>query len=1212
MAHDPFSAQQTDPRPNPNSSKPANASKVWLVLGIIAGSMLVICCGFAGLSVIAMRSYTHPADTVDLAERKDTHSDDSNAFRASIYQLSEKTGQLNEKTGQQGGSVSLTNAENNNPNIDKFVKEVLDKIDRNDDVPFNVDMFIEAIDASHYYHGSMNFVERLTMATWLRQYEPVPDSFDEYHRVIGFRRVGDRLAEVDLLFYSENNQSMSVRWFLINGRDTQLDGSLDSDGPWEIYDHARLEDGRRKSDEYANYLKGDELVSEGYDEAINEAYEISADWDRENSEESISKLKECESTRMLADDRDVILLHFSYIYLDNDEEAEAIRVLKKIQNPDRMWGVWPMMAICYSNLEDFDNAIGSIKKAERQIPGHPRNRWLRAVIDSAMDHKDSAADHNAAALAMMPQDTSLYWSVAGKHRIADIPVLVGAADFAWKQRRSMSVWLALVDATASDVEFANEVAQTLENRKLENPALQNLEQTPKGIEAMVTASAAWADDDPDIAAKLFLRAYEEAELDEIKQAARDNHQQCRLADKDFGTLLSETDDLDGTLLTMLSWAYDEEFDDAAHLLMDDLKNPEAVANPKLADHSIKTALLGWAHLQLGQHETALQKLDLFHRQFASANNHKFSDDEDWVTDFVDTMAAQCLLSLGRSDDIVKRFENEPWRFDQISDWFISKRDTAKAMEFLNDHKDDSRDMMRLQSLKLKALLATSTGDEKESSRIHSEAVLLGERIEESQENYWPGDLLRNYTRDMVLLKALPKSVVSPSEQFCQQIISEAESVEDGKLIRAWTDETLRAPGDDPPRRLRIAKSLGDYHLSQGDFKQAVKAFTVPSEPEGTHDHDSRYLRKSLSDAKILSQLAISDFDAARKTLEEREESVGYSSIDISPLAIADLAAWDVSSLRKHFHDLNTSEVASWLVEAPRRRFFEQNSDERQFDELLSDYPMPIGYHQPQQVGRLVFSSNQGPAIEGKAIEAACSDALTGPASVEATSTVKSDAAWIVTTDAGDRILIASGEMVLSPSTLDLLKLPSSDNQQPTGGKHSQSILMIAILDYKPEAGKRIFDISQRLASRTELNQETNWVIAFSHSGRVWTGQQNAGPGANTTSLADQLRWEDRVPVNFQTLDYYLASETISDSDQSDIKKSRYWSRTLKNPTTPPDIFAKHACGDIWEELPVELLSVDKQNSKAMVRLKASSALSSYLRAGKTCTCQTNNLRQANP
>ena len=1163
--------------------------------------MLVICCGFLGLSVMAVRSYTHPADIVELPDRNDVFTDDLEAFRTSLSLLNQQDGQGNE-------FVLLTDVEKNHPQIEDFVNDALKNLDSDEEVPFNIDMFIEAIDASHYYRGSMSMIDRLTMASWLKEYTPVPDSTDDYHRVIGFREKGERLAEVDLLFYSENNQSMSVRWFLVRGSSDESANPIEP-SEWQVYDHARLEDGRRASDEYANYLKADAFVADGFDTAIGKAYEISSQWDWDQPDDSVAEMKKCESIRMLNDDRDIALLRFSYIYLENNQEQQAIRVLKLIQRPDRMWGVWPMLALCQSNLENFDEAKKYLLKAQQQAPGHPRNHWLAAEIESAMDHNDKAADHRAFALALMPEDTTLHWTVSNKHRSKDVPTLIQAADFNWKQRGQTTGWINLSDASTRDSEFANEVALGLkEVRKL-----------PAGVSEMVAGSVAWANEDMDKAAKSYLLACEVADLDEIKESARENHQQCRLVDQEFRALLDETDNIDAALLTILGWAYDDEYTGVANKLLDDLKRADHVSGGKATDRPIAAAIQGWAHLQLGQQESALRHLDRFHQQVLSPDNEGFSDSEDpdWVIDFVDTMTTQCLLSLDRSGEVVSRFYDEAWRYDEISDWFIDRRDTDSASKFVEKYENETQEFLQLQVLKLKALLATSSGDVKESLRNHGLAVQLGEQLEENEENYWSGDLLDNQALDVVLMKAMPTSIESSNETFCQQVISEAESIEDGDLIQAWADHVLKQAELDPGIRCRIAKSLGDYELSQGNYEKAIESFSVPANLSAEEEESTLYQRKRIVDSKVLSQLAIGNIDSARKMLEEMEEPVGYASIEIAPIAIADLAAWNVPSLRDHLKDSETKEAALWFVESPRRKFFEQKSDDPQFDELLDEYPMPIGYHQPQQSGRIIFSSQQPPRVTQDELTAAVENVLGTSATLNIVATKEPNSAWIATSDAGDRILIGSGAVSVSPSTLRFLGQMNSNGQESTGEKQVLSTITIAILDYAPHANQRIFDISKQLVELPSLSKQGNRSIAFSHDGWVWidslnSEKRNLESGNDKTSLADQLSWIDRVPLSFQTRNFYFGGEFNSASEQANVLKASQWVRMLKESDAPVRVFAKHACGDVWEHLPAELITVDKETNQATVRLKDSSSVSLYLRSGKTCTSQVSNLRLTTP
>jgi tetratricopeptide (TPR) repeat protein len=1161
VTNDPFSQQPAASDHARQRQTVSGGNKVLIVLAIIAGLTMVICCGFVGLGIVAMRSYTHPADTVELTDREDTFSDDSKAFLASIREAN---------TSDVVIRIPVDNS------IDQFIDEIVEKIDRGDEIPFNVDMFIEAVDSSQYYRGSMSMLDRLTIAAWIRADAPIPETTDEYHRIIGFRRVGERLAEVDLLFYSEDNQPTSARWFLVRAENGTL-------GDWQVYDHACIEEGRRKSDEYASYLRGDESIADGYDQAIIDAYEISVNWNHENAKDSITELRKYESIPMLRDDRDVALLHLSYIYVQNGEEGEAIRVLKKVRQPERMWGVWPMLAQCHANLDNLDDAIEAIDKADQQAPGHPRNLWLRAVIEDRMKREQEAADLDAAALRWMPQDTSLFRSVAFNHRAKDIPVLTAAAQYTLAQRRSASAWLALVDATAANQDFASVVLQSLESD----------DDSPAGLKALIAGSVAWADEDFAVANKLFLVARDEAIDEEMKQFARSQHQQCRLGENEIAMLLSETDDVNSALLAMLSLAYGEEFDVESTRLIGELGSDEKVAN-----HPLASALLAWAFAKRGEYEIALEKLDRFHQQRTPSDAPILNDDDWWIDDFVDTIVTDCLLSLDRSDEAVKRFSDDLWRLEQISDWMINRRSTKMAKAFVDHHHDDSRDEMRLQVLRLKAMLETSSGNLQESNRLHSEAVAIGKRLSEREENDWSNALVHGHVRDMVLLKASPTSVPSPSGQFYQLMISESGLIEDGDQVHAWADAAMMSTDVDAENRLNIAKSLGDYELTKGNFSRAIAAFQVANQSDG-----SEYLKKNLNDAQILCQLAAGDFDEARTALRDLNESVGYSSIDLSPLAIADLAAWDVTSLRSRFDGMEPSQVASWLVESPRRRFFEQHQGQPGFDELLEDYPMPIGYHQPQQQGQLFFSSNQTPACTGESIAAACTAVLGAPASAKVLKHADSDTTWVVTTAADDRVLVSIATNLLSAATSDLLGIAASPEERSPDGKRSRTSAAIAILDYQPDARKRLFDVARSLAAWPEFNRDANHCIAFSQHGRVWNLLHD-----KNKSLADQLKWNDRVPVNFGTLDDYLFSESDAESDSTGMKKIQHWDRLLKTATNPPAVVIVHNCGEVSERLPADLLSVSEDTGEVRVRLKASSGLSSYLRDGNTAVCQAFNLR----
>lgn len=487
--------------------------KVLIAIGVVG----VLCCG--GLMTLTYWGFQQvvTADTgIELPLRKvGAFAEDARKFNEALDTLPDESQFA--------------------PAVRKLVDETVSAINRGDALPFDRDMFIEAAVASHVAGGSLGFVERVSLRNSLQKYEPVPTYEVEYYRILNVRLDDNRhLGCVDLLIYSEDSQAESQQWFLVK-----------RDSGWKFYDWQRLEYGRRMSDEYAAFVMGSERISSGFDDAMTKLNEATDQWNSGNEDQARRTMKACEEIRMLPADRNEGFLQMVYVWMSFGDYGEALRVAKRVESPDNMWGVWPIIGSCHLYLENYDDALDAATRAQQQSPNHPNVNELFASVYSFLDRYDEAAAAAAEALRICKQDEAGWRDVVDYGRTEDLPLLLDLL----RHDDAASGWPKLLDRADASTEWATALLEQIHQR----------DDLPPGVIELAQGSLAWSKNDNDAASHFYLQGLKLATDELLKARATEDHIAARLQDDRFEDLFNESDNLDAVLAILVERAYDDEF-----------------------------------------------------------------------------------------------------------------------------------------------------------------------------------------------------------------------------------------------------------------------------------------------------------------------------------------------------------------------------------------------------------------------------------------------------------------------------------------------------------------------------------------------------------------------------------------------------------------------------------------------------------------------------
>ncbi|MCA9130310.1 MAG: tetratricopeptide repeat protein [Planctomycetales bacterium] len=1117
-------------------------TQVLVVLAVVACIAVLLMAVIAAAMFVGWQAMAGLNSSIDLPKRTQAFRQDQDLYNQSLARL----------------DFVLED----NQDIVTFVDQSVTLINAGEQPEFSQEMFIEAVRASQHASGRLAFDEVLTLKESLAIYEPIPDNDTENYRILDVRQsMEGALATVDLLFYSAYEEAYSHQWFLVKEQ-----------SQWRIYDWQRMEYGRRASDEYASYVRGSLLLMDGYDNAmvkLGEASQLVAEGEFAKARQLTTA---AENMRMLPADKSIAYLRTAYTWILIEDYDAAITTLKKISQPDDMWGVWPTLAYCYYELEKYDLALEAAERAEKQSPQHPNPQRLKAAIYDMLDQKDDAADATAKALRVCP-DVNFFYQLTGYGRPQDLPQLLQVA-----VEVQGEYWETLLNHAMYDSPFA---AALMADAK-------NVSSIPEGFALLCEAANAWSADDFEVAAQTVIQFCREYHSTDLTDWARQLHFSARSADSQFDKMFQETDNLSATLRTLTINAYsDELYADSRKLLT----AVEALPD----DSGWKQGLQGWLYLQLEEYDQSLKNSDAFEAWLEQNPD----DETEWLVESVEFNALDCLVQLSRFTELLQRWPDDAARHHEMGDVLLSRADPKNMQNFLTQTSAQSAQSIELQRYRIQAELEKQERHEDACFENHRRGLEIAARLFGDDESYYMTGSARQYGEDLVWFRRAPpdelrQKMSGVDEKVRQAIIAGANFTArwicDSSLVNSW--QTLEIDScESEQEHARILEQMAEYWSEQGNLQQAIalqrKAIVIDEQIDAWRRNNRKW-------TLVTYLLRSKQFD------EARQELLGDTgrNPELPDEAVIDLAAGDLDAMRSRLDRMDDADLTEWLDDYRVSPYLDRWAEDQRVQTLLKRVARNTDYVSGHGFCRLILSDSQ--FLENEAWQSVLQDVFGTSVSFREIPQVGSAS--------GSEKAIA----VFVTSGLEQYVVRCDSKQYAAakvGGSLSSDLLnpvmeiSIEVLDDEPRATQRLFERAGQLASNTEVAKNRLLAMTWNYNQVEWTG----------TDLAKRIAWNGSVPVDTSHLPAGLSAARNNAVDSQDAADGDYTAAELKRLTdaAPDDTsLVLVVSSTICEEaVPVQLVYFDSNSSQATVRCLATSLLAPLIRIGVEVKCLPYELRK---
>lgn len=1172
MSRDPFSdanhplSSQYNPLTQPPMIRPPAPSSgtPWLkILGLLGVLGFVFCAGLVGIGYMALQS-SIAVPAVDLPARPATLSDafraDADAFNASL--------------SAQGTDTSVP------PSIQAFVDDAVVAGLSDDPIPFDEGQFIAAVNNSPEVVTPLDFIDRIAISNWMDEYVPMPNKLDDYHRIVNVEFSADeKLATVSIIFYSEDNQPDSQVWFLV------ADGT-----GWKVYDWSCLEYGRRMSDEYASYLRGDDSIAPGYDlamEKINEAFDVS---DTDGVDMAIGVLRQAEATAMLNQDRDVARLRIAYAYMAMERYDLALETLQRIKSPDQMWGAYPVMAICHLNVDQLDLAMKNARKAQSQSHDHPRTHWLMSTLLVEMGQADEAADHAVLAMIGCPRDQMLVSEVTSNRRPQDIGALIRAAQAGAGDAYEYTT---LADSAAYDATWATALVEFVQKNSAST-------KTPPGFLELLLGNRAWAQEDYDNAAEHFLAARKIAVDPEIRDVAFTDHINSRVEGDRYADLFDESDDLTETLHTIAGWVFADDFYGDSDKLLQAIaqsfaeKATSPATEPSSNVSRWKQGIAGWCRHQAGDDSAASKDLTQFIQWRKTLSADEVVDDR-WLDEGARTALAQSMLNTDDVDGLlaimpdsspVQTMVIEKLRRDGVDD----------SQRFLEANQSSTDPMTQLLCARLRAAVLSMSGDVVDADAWHAKAFAIADGIDLTDAAELTRTLTIERARDLVWNRVLPSEIDLPADPDAAQsliadVVADAVVLQDADVIQAWTQLAKTLPIDADQQAV-IDRELYHYYVNQGRYDDAADLYQAidPNDLSGNAAVHFELRQAALLQARRFDEVIAEAETFAGDSGPESDASLEESPVDVAKALVA-LVSGDAESLDAILWPRDQDEVSDWISYVVPDKFVDATVNDPAIASTLHRYSFSAGYRSSQASGKVLLDGQLplGPKEVNVALAGAFGESFDSNA-IRQFDTPEVATAWLATSASGHRFLID-----VRPRTLRSTGLPDDVAGRV---KNPINCLTISVLDHLAKPQKRLIEAALGVA-----NVHGDDTIAFHWSDRLLTWFDS-----EQEPVSQQLRWIDRVPVSHQTVNQALLFRDEVAVSMKGYHNTDYWAAKLKDAGEPLSVAMMVPLGDTVELIPSTLIDVDADGYRLLMEPKRSSELNPLIDAGFPCRVSSVHVR----
>ncbi|MEM8668701.1 MAG: tetratricopeptide repeat protein [Planctomycetota bacterium] len=1128
-----------------NHVTPRKRGSRWLVvLGVLFGFGFLFCGGILVASYFALEQVAGGYGPVDLPETLPTRIDEQRNFNRSLA----------------GFVADPSKDPCVDPDICEFVTDSLQQLRDYDTIPFSHEMFLQAVAASPLGKGQVGFLERLSIKSWLAEYEPVPYVDEPYERILDMRvnAEGD-LATVDLLLYSEESQASSEQWYLVKDDDV-----------WKLYDWNRLEYGRRMSDEYAAYVISESLNADGYDLAVNDLDEAEGLYLEGETERAHDLIRQCETRPMLPSDCNVALLRTAYTWMAIGECEESIRVLKMIPNPDEIWGVWPALAACYSNLGKNEEALEATQRYEKLSPDHPNMHMLYSIVLLEAGRDAEAADHAAMNLRFFPRDQTVLTDLIDFSRFEDIPLLLDCMVECMAESGHTFAWDLVLNHGAVEPLWGQQLVQ----------AAKEHEELPAGFVTLAEANLAWAQSDFDRSAELFLEARNQVQLSVLREIAARDHIDARIKGGNIVALLAEAGDTD-VFRSLLADALDDSLDIEPQAIIDALNQADT------GDSHWALGLRGFANHQLDRLGDALRDFETFYDWAKNRTVDSAGTDEEVETWVVDAVLGYMIEELVETDRAIEALERWPDEVETLHQWgtlLLQPHQQNQRDAVLAAFPDEASDVAKVQRFRILAQQANDRRESELCDQYHQSAIELARPLYE--QSYYLVTLFSQRAQNAVWhrFESVPIDSLYLDEgdedsdfrgTFFTDALIEANILLDESTAREWIEKAERNGLDNSETLAELHESLADLFYEVGKYEAAAQSYLAAI--ERTEDRDS-WRAGERRRAYINSMLGLHKYDELRNWLDKQDEKQIWDDATVL------LKEGDSEALMALLEEQKQDRAIAWLRRPVVRAELDLQRDQNWVDQLLERYTLSFGYRSAASSGSLLLDSDHVPPTE-EMRRLVRLLAGSNREVREIDSADETNHSWLVSGDAGERTVV----------TFQLAQYDASMSPPELSGRLEQPVvrILLQIDDPMPNPTRRLLESSARLVTEKAI------AFAWEDHDVLWIG----------SDLEERLQWKDRVPVETALSQARLTLSPVKEEDDSEIISIDQWNGKLEQSEEKRvSVFVTQRIGGVTERLAAHIVNVDRDQYAIYAELDEDSVLDPLGKKGRRISVGVANLQ----
>ncbi|MEO1526875.1 MAG: hypothetical protein AAFX06_15670 [Planctomycetota bacterium] len=719
---------------------------------------------------------------------------------------------------------------------------------------------------------------------------------------------------------------------------------------------------------------------------------------------------------------------------------------------------------------------------------HPNVQSILSTCYESTDGNEKAIAALGNALRLLPADDHFFYRLADLARAEDFPTLLECVRA--NESTLDTRWLNLALRCERSPEWGEHLLAYLESNEV-----------PNGIGELVWANVEEGKGNLDAAAQWSLKALRAAQSDEIRNTARSEHLEQRFYGNKVAELFAESQDAHNSAVCLLFEAengYEADYGLAARAVE---------SEERLANFPVRFALAGYLYWLAGEEEKSVGLLELFR------NSRTAQNEEEWIVELVDSTLADLWLELGEAKKFV-----EAWHVDQPMmvralehcrgdiwhpsvDAFLAEVPRNPLHNLISDIVLAERGIQGSQAD------AFAYGDYNQSRReavtryiksIHDARSIINDEREMPQS-------LATSLAGFAVAGGLPCEEIQLHEELQPGLLlsalGTASQLADADQIEAWSkqidtvcDESLS------PLDIRCWRIVGNFHQNRGDFERAIAAFERCE--KGLNSEGMVAYGRATAESLVACHLGLGQPERAAAAMQRFSQRFNE---DMPAACEQCLYEGDTDGLVAALKELDEERALRWLRRPNVQARLAAISN---WGKVTTEFPAFSPMERTVQECATVVAPVSR-SIDGATIQNVVDETLETKCQVELLGTIDGETGWLVTSDSGDELLIATSQV-----RYETVPLPTRVASQLASDVRA---IDVCVLDENPRSVERLFAVVQRFT-----DAETIIVKSYPY---LWHGED----------LAGQLAWRNRIPLNHRTMRRTLYVAT----DESGAAESDY-------------------------------------------------------------------------